>query len=304
MPELLPLYNITYYLGKRPVRISTESVRSQDYSHFHRHIQLCFVLSGELLHSIDGKEYLQCPGSLAFLPPYSAHTLSTVNSEDTPIIAHIWFNESFLTDYGYNFFSYKDFLQLEGKRIPLICNFRENADTAKMLVREMINEFEKGRGISYSKTASLIAELLRMSCTESCAAPSKTFLKQVSAVERSVDFIIENHSKKISLDDMSEAAGLPRRSFTTSFKKVTGLTPLNFLISVRLFHAVSLLVYSDILFEEIAAQTGLGDHATLARAFSKYLGMSPTEYRNAHFFSSRHLEQIPIHKRFQWLTEE
>ncbi|MBQ2741201.1 MAG: helix-turn-helix transcriptional regulator [Oscillospiraceae bacterium] len=304
MPDLLPLYNAPDYMDTHLVRVSTESIRTQDHTHFHRHIQICFVLSGELLHIIDGKEYLQSSGSLTFLPPYTSHGLSTVNSSDTPIIAHLWFHQSFLTDHGYNFFAYKDFAHFEGKKIPLTHIFPENANAAKSLVREMITVFERGNDFSYSHIASLIASLLRMSCAKStCDFPPQKFLEHLNAVERSIDFISENYDKKISLDDMSRIAGIPRRFFTAVFKRVTGLTPLNFLISVRLYHATNLLAYTDLLFEDIAARTGLGNHATLSRAFSKYLGMTPTEYQKMRFLSRRP-ERIPVRKRFKWLTED
>jgi len=88
----LSLYNKTPFLGGLPVRVSTSAIRDKDFSHFHQHIQLCFVLSGELKHGINNKEYTQRAGSCSFVLPYMSHTLDSRSSEDTPVIIYVWFD--------------------------------------------------------------------------------------------------------------------------------------------------------------------------------------------------------------------
>jgi len=123
--SMLPLYNATYFWGL-PVRVNTKTIRDRDWPHFHKHIQICFVLSGELKHRINGTDYVQRAGSCSFVLPYTAHTLDSRDSDDTPVIFYAWFDENFLTERGYDLYSYgSGIAHFEGFEIPEFCELND-----------------------------------------------------------------------------------------------------------------------------------------------------------------------------------
>ena len=303
---MLSLYNIVGHLaGKRPVRVSTQTVRDTDYYHFHDVIQLCYVISGELRHVVNGREYIHTPGTCAFLLPYMSHLLDTKSSEDTPVIVYVWFHESFLRECGTDIFSYTDAAHLEGKKIPEVYDFGEDAEVATALMRRMINEFDKNQDMSLDILRSSLTELFRLACNSPQEKKAASLLKeQYEGVSKAILYMREHYPEKLNLDMLSEVAGMSRRSFTSHFKAITGFSPNMFLISVRLSNVVVSLYGNEALRDEIARSCGLYDHSNLARIFKKYVGMSPTEFNNRRILSLYMPHQKSIRARFPWLAEE
>ena len=254
---MLPLFNKTTMLDKIPIRVSTESARNEKGPlHFHRHIQMCFVLSGELKHIICGKEYIQRAGSCAFLLPFMPHISDASDSEDTPIITHIWFHESFFKKHGYNLLSYGEYANFNGYKIPVISDFHGQGDTPIQILRQTINEFEREKNLSFKKLSQLTAGVFSLACTvpmEKKVDP--LFERQLCGVDAALNYLEDHFHEKLSLDNLCEVAGMSRRSFTSHFKRITYLTPLQAILSIRIQTAFKLIMETDMLFDEICFRT-------------------------------------------------
>ncbi|MBE6911600.1 MAG: AraC family transcriptional regulator [Ruminococcaceae bacterium] len=301
---MLPLFNDTILLDRIPIRVSTQAIRNKDYFHFHRRIQLCFLLSGKMKHTICGKEYIQQAGSCAFLLPYMPHLMDSSESEDTPILAHIWFHEDFLKSYGYNFLSYGDYANFNGHKIPTMCDFQNQGDAPARIIHELINEFAREKNLSLKRLAELIAELFSLACTEPMAVKKDSlFGKQLKGIETSADYIQSHFRENLSLDELCEVSGMSRRSFTEHFKHITKLTPVQYILSVRLQTAFKLIMEKKLFFDEIAKQTGLGSRANLARVFQKNLGTTPTQFVDEYIKNTTHFHEQSIYSRYKWLYD-
>ena len=67
--------------------------------------------------------------------------------------------------------------------------------------------------------------------------------------------------------------------FTEIFAREVGMPPAAYLRRLRIERAQTLLRETEAPVSEIAAQVGLGDSASLARAFRSAFGHTPTQYR-------------------------
>ncbi|AMJ59646.1 helix-turn-helix domain-containing protein [Bosea sp. PAMC 26642] len=67
--------------------------------------------------------------------------------------------------------------------------------------------------------------------------------------------------------------------FVRAFKRSTGHAPHAYLIRIRVENARRLLEATDRSLTEIAFDVGYESPQSLARAFNKVLGLSPTTYR-------------------------
>ncbi|QEV22013.1 helix-turn-helix domain-containing protein [Streptomyces alboniger] len=85
----------------------------------------------------------------------------------------------------------------------------------------------------------------------------------------------------LTLNDIAGRAQLGVRSLTRRFRAETGLTPLQYLLRMRIQHAQRLLERTDDPVERIAARSGLGTPANLRHHFQRATGTSPTTYRTA-----------------------
>jgi AraC family transcriptional regulator len=97
-----------------------------------------------------------------------------------------------------------------------------------------------------------------------------------------LEFIRENLHRDISLSDLAGLAGLSRFHFTRAFKRTTGLSPYQFILSTRVERAKSSLANSDKSMLEISQSLGFGNQGQFAAAFRKLAGTTPSQFRRAH----------------------
>ena len=276
MMKAFPLLEKTNYLEKLPVRVSTQCLREKNHLHMHRHIQICYVLSGTLCHFIDGEEYIQSPNSCAFILPYMHHRTDLANSEDTPIVVFITFHEDFIRDYGEDIFPHSRYFN--GHRIPVIREFE--TDEARELIHKLIDEFHIDGDNDFKTIASDLASLFRLACTTRARNfPARVIRNRVYDINRAVTYMAEHYPEKLTIDDLAAYSNMSRSTFTTNFKSVTGLSFLDMLVSIRLDAAFRCT--PGMKPDEIAAEIGLHDRTNLTRVFKKYLGMTLNEIREA-----------------------
>lgn len=99
-------------------------------------------------------------------------------------------------------------------------------------------------------------------------------------VERSIRWLTLQHSQPVSIEEMSRSLGYNRTHLSKMFKQHTGLTPMNFLLKIRMERA-KLLLRERLTIEQVAASVGFTDPLYFSKQFKKWFGSSPTDYRHA-----------------------
>ncbi|MFG1173392.1 AraC family transcriptional regulator [Erwiniaceae bacterium CAU 1747] len=83
------------------------------------------------------------------------------------------------------------------------------------------------------------------------------------------------------LSEMAKQAGMSRSAFSTHFRQVTGETPGEYLARWRIWRARCLLRHPNLTLGTIARRVGYDSAITFGRAFKRYEGRTPGEYRRA-----------------------
>lgn len=99
-------------------------------------------------------------------------------------------------------------------------------------------------------------------------------------VKRIVEFLNENSTKDIRLEDALASIPLSRRAIEIRFRKeMKPLTMLSYLEKIRIDTLCRLLETTDLQIKEACAKAGFPDSTNVARLFRKYRGRTPSEYR-------------------------
>jgi AraC family transcriptional regulator len=98
-------------------------------------------------------------------------------------------------------------------------------------------------------------------------------------VRRVVDYINQNLSADVSLDNLATAAGLSRTTFIQRFKVSFRKTPHQYLIEARIRKAQDLLTAGNLSLAEIALTCGFADQAHFSARFRAVTGMTPSAFR-------------------------
>lgn len=91
-------------------------------------------------------------------------------------------------------------------------------------------------------------------------------------------YLHENLDKPISLEQMSKSVNISKGHLIDLFKKEYGMTPVKYLIKIRIDKAKEYLKASSYNVNEIAEMTGFTDSRYFSRVFKIYEQMTPTEY--------------------------
>ncbi|MDF2721676.1 MAG: AraC family transcriptional regulator [Paenibacillus sp.] len=97
-------------------------------------------------------------------------------------------------------------------------------------------------------------------------------------VERTIRWLSVQYSKPISIEEMSKSLGYNRTHLSKMFKQYTGMTPMHFLLKLRMERA-KMLLRERLTVEQVAASVGFTDPLYFSKQFKKWYDRSPSEYR-------------------------
>lgn len=96
-------------------------------------------------------------------------------------------------------------------------------------------------------------------------------------------YVIHNMSRgQISLEEMASAMGMGRVPFFHKIRSITNMTPTELVRELRLKHACTLLIRTNINLTELAINVGFMTAENFTKIFKDRFGMSPIEYRLTH----------------------
>jgi AraC family transcriptional regulator len=101
-----------------------------------------------------------------------------------------------------------------------------------------------------------------------------------SRINRVIDYIDTRSGNQFTLDELASASNFSKFHFHRIFHAITGETPFQFIMRVRLEKAASLLrVNPKVSITLIAEKCGFTDISVFSRNFRSYFGISPKSYR-------------------------
>lgn len=88
----------------------------------------------------------------------------------------------------------------------------------------------------------------------------------------------ENPAKAWKVEELASTAMLSRSVFFERFQKQTGMAPMEYLLSWRMALAKDMLRRKDGGIKEIARRIGYGSASAFSVAFSRFVGVAPSQY--------------------------
>jgi AraC-like DNA-binding protein len=98
-------------------------------------------------------------------------------------------------------------------------------------------------------------------------------------VAQSINFMLENLTKKLKLEDIAEETSLSASHFSRLFVNRTGHSPIDYFIQLKIQRACRLIDNSGWSIADVSREMGFDDQFYFSRVFRKVMGMSPNEYR-------------------------
>lgn len=101
-------------------------------------------------------------------------------------------------------------------------------------------------------------------------------------LQRAIAYIHDNLEAELSLDAMASEAAMSRYHFIRAFGRVTGKSPLQYVIGERMELAKVLLRTTRAPIAEVALRVGYEDVSRFGRHFRRSTGLTPGAFRRTH----------------------
>lgn len=101
----------------------------------------------------------------------------------------------------------------------------------------------------------------------------------LEVIDQATLYFSEHYHENISIEEYAQSQNMSVSWFIRNFKQYTGMTPMQYVLSIRLQNAETLLANPQYNITEIANIIGYENPLYFSRIFRKQKGISPSEYR-------------------------
>lgn len=184
------------------------------------------------------------------------------------------------------------------KRLVFQCydNGKQSIKYEKFRYRlnELLGEYTiEPQGLNYRKMSKLFNICDYMTRAFVISESSELQNSTSEKTGRIFEYVEKNYQKKITLDDAAEYMYMAPASFSRFFSRVTGITFIKYVTKIRLEHALTDLMSSDLSISDIAFKNGFGSISQFNKKFKLFFNMSPQEYKKNTVFTDDEYNQEP-----------
>jgi AraC family transcriptional regulator len=109
--------------------------------------------------------------------------------------------------------------------------------------------------------------------------PAAPTAREARRMIEAIRLVESDAARPVRLKDLAASAGMSRYHFLRVFRRLTGMTPYQYLISARMRRAALELASTRRPVLDIALDSGFGDLSTFNHRFRATFGLTPTQYR-------------------------
>lgn len=275
------------------------------YVHFHNlmEIGLCYYGSGEIQCGADFYAYRD--GTFTVIPANVPHETTSETTTQTDFWEYVFCDaESLLEEYfGQDLFA-KTQMLYRITTAPRVYDRRQHPRIVQ-LIRLLLEEFKRpANSYSHDFVKSItLALLFRIAdLGETDLSPQGDWKKNRDELRISLalDYVEQHYAEPVRICQLADACHISETHFRALFEKAVNMKPLEYLQFRRIKHACDKMLNTDNNMETIATLCGFSSQSSFNRAFQKYLGTTPYQWKQAHRSSGNLLMDYHITLKEGW----
>lgn len=244
-------------------------------THFHQNLEIVYVLEGSVEVQIEPETYNLKKGDFLLINANKSHSWRA--TEEKILLASFQINFTMLAEY------------MGTNQLLFWCNTtvdkNESYEQLKQVLDQMLNRsYDKEKegaiylnSIYYEAIYLLVAYFM---IKADDVRMKENFTPDNSRIFEIQNYVQANYQKQLSLNDLAQKLYLSNAYLSKYIKKHFGLSFLEYVNNIRLFHAVDELVYSEKKITRIALDNGFPTTAAFNKAFKEIYNMTPSAYRS------------------------
>ncbi len=253
---------------------------AQGFVNWHRQpsIEISYVLEGSVRVCLLNEEHLLCAGESFALLPDALHSIQPVAGLSGRYFTLI-FEPNLLTGYPGSFFDESWYAPVAAKahRFQQISVMDAAPLVHEKLMRIYESELDSSPLHSLDVQRLLQDIWILLAPHMVCTVPGKN--SEDARILGMLNYLRAHFAEKFSLSRMAEEFHISRGECCRYFKRMMGMTIMNYLIDYRLSRAAELLKNERKSMTEIALLTGFSSPSSFSAAFHQKTGLTPSDFR-------------------------
>ena len=238
--------------------------------HTHPFTELFYVVDGKGEFNIQGQRFPVKPNDFVIINPQVEHT--ELSSPDEPLEYIVL---------GINGLSFSNLTPVsEGGHPFSFFNLRDEQKDILRYLNAMVQE-ATSQSMSYELVCHnlleiLLIKILRHQHFDLEVGKQSKATKDISFIKH---YLETYYHESIQLEDLASMTHLSRFYISHSFKKEIGMSPMEYLIDIRIRESKILLRTTNYSISQVADIVGFTTPTYFSKQFRKSTGISPTDYR-------------------------
>lgn len=279
-------FTISMNSDKDPVFIMFDyGVRSYEVNmelqHFHNFYEIFIALEPGTAHLLDGKYYKINKNDMVFIKPELHHM--SVYPKDVGISGRIIINFNLNARIPGLEYQMAKLFKVFNLDVPIM---RFPNDKLSKIIRKLneifITGMEKQNGWQIGIYSLFLEFLWAIALDQN--ENRYTTEEITNSIEQKIytvnAYINDHYQEELSLPSLAEKFAISQFYLSHQFKNVNGCSLISYIQKVRICHAARKLAYSQEWIKNIIEESGFSSSSQFNRVFSKFIGMSPTDFRN------------------------
>lgn len=148
----------------------------------------------------------------------------------------------------------------------------------QQLIEEVENQKEDYELVIQDILEVLLLKMMRKKAFNLEKTSTQKINKDIAFIK---NYIKQHFRENINLDTLAKASHINKYYLAHSFKKIVGISPIEYLIQTRIRESKILLETTNYPISNISTITGFSSQSFFAQSFKRETNLSPSQYRNA-----------------------
>ncbi len=244
---------ISYYTGNK---------KCDFLSHWHEHMELLFIVSGNMSVLCEDKLFEAKTGECLIIDGNELHQGAGGNAD------YLCINIP------------RSMMGSQNVKYKKVVSDSSIGELALNIIHEHTHS-DEASNIAIMGYINLIIAILNRKhiCKKYDIEGYSMYSKKTTMLNRVIDFLEDNYSEHMSLNEISQLANVNKSYLCKEFRQYTGKTISEYINYLRCIKAKEFLISTDISITEISYICGFNDPNYFARKFKQIMGVSPSETR-------------------------
>ncbi len=246
--------------------------------------ELVIVLNGSATHIVNNEQFEIKKGDIFVMNEGTIHGFE--NPKDFKICNIMFRTETFISE---NY----DIRQLAGFHALFLLEPKYNSENGfksrlrltpaafadiERLIKAAVQEYD---GTSQGRKTMVRSYFLQIVVQLSRLYGINVHHREIEGISKAAAYMESNYMYDIRINTLLDVSHYSQRHFIRLFSAIYSTTPQQYLLSIRIRHACTMLQEKALSITEIATRCGFNDSNYFCRIFKKNIGVTPSMYRKA-----------------------